>query len=207
MPNLPGSNSSATVLVAGASGIIGRQVLPELATRGYRTLGLTRSGKNARMIEQLGAMAAVCDIYDPPALEAIFEEYAPEIVIDLLTDLPDEADRVREYAEANNRMRTVGTDNLLGAATKGGARRIIAESVAWQLPGNGAIAVAHLEEAVLSAGGVVLRYGQLWGAQTYHMTRPTTGPTLRIDTAGRRTIQLIDAVSGIYELVDEPLTA
>ena len=193
--------------MAGASGVIGRRLLPELVAQGYRALGLTRSGDGARIIEMLGATAAVCNIYDAPALRAVFDEHAPEIVFDLLTDLPDSAERIGEYANANNRIRTLGTDNLLEAAVRVGAGRIIAESVAWNLPGNGALAVAHLEEAVLSAGGVVLRYGQLWGAATYHATRPSKGPTLHVDRTGRLTMQFIRAESGIYGLVDEPITA
>lgn len=190
--------------MAGASGVIGRRLLPELLAHGYRVLGLTRSRSNAQAIERLGAIAVACDVYDAPALGVAFDNYAPEIVVDLLTDLPDEADRVHEFADANNRMRTVGTDNLLEAAARAGTERVLAESVAWDLPGKGALAVEHLENAVLSAGGVVLRYGQLWGDGTYHRVRPSAGPTLAVEETGRLTMRFFGAESGIYELVDEP---
>lgn len=201
---MPNDESSPIVLVAGASGVIGRRFLPELVAHGYSVLGLTRSRSNAQVIERLGATALVCDVYDAPALGAAFENYAPGIVVDLLTDLPDEADRIPRFADANNRMRTIGTDNLLGAAERAGAERVIAESVAWELPGNGALAVEHLENAVLSARGVVLRYGQLWGEGTYHLVRPSAGPTLSVVEAGRLTMQFLGAEPGIYELVDQP---
>ena len=201
------NDSSPLVLVAGASGVIGRRLLPELIGRGYRVLGLTRSHRNVQLIERLGATAVVCDVYDAPALQAVFKNRAPEIVVDLLTDLPDEADLIAEFANANNSIRTLGTDNLLEAASRTGTKRIVAESVAWDLPGEGALAVEHLEKAVLSAGGIVLRYGQLWGDGTYHRVRPSAGPTLAVEEAGRLTMGYIGAESGIYELTDQPLRA
>lgn len=190
------------ILVAGASGVIGRRLLPELLARGYQVLGLTRSPANARAIEQLGANALVCDVYDAQALGAALDGYAPEIVFHLLTDLPDDLERIGDFASANNRMRTEGTDNLLGASARAGARRIIAESVAWDLAGPGARAVSHVEEAVLAMNGTVLRYGQLWGEGTFHRIRPKSGPTLEVELAGMRTVEHLDSPTGIYNLVD-----
>ena len=191
------------ILVAGASGVIGRRLLPELLGRGHQVLGLTRSPANARVIEQLGARALVCDVYDAPSLKAAFEEHAPEAVFHLLTDLPDNPERIGDFAAKNNRVRTEGTDNLLFACASAGVARIIAESVAWDLPGDGARAVAHLESAVLAMNGTVLRFGQLWGAGTFNRVKPMSGPTLEVELTGRLTVEFLDSPPGTYILADE----
>ena len=81
-----------------------------------------------------------------------------------MTDLPDDAAQISEHAGLNARIRTEGNQNLIEAARQSGSPKILAQSVAWQLPdGPDARAVAELERSVLAEGGVVLRYGQFYG--------------------------------------------
>jgi hypothetical protein len=78
-------------------------------------------------------------------------------VLNELTDLPDDASQISELADLNARLRTEGTRNLIEAARRSGSPKILAQSVAWQLPdGPDAQAVAELERSVLAEGGVVL---------------------------------------------------
>jgi hypothetical protein len=75
------------------------------------------------------------------------------------------------------------------------------QSVAWTIPGDGGAAVAEMEEMVLAAQGVVLRYGQFYGPGTYHPDEPPPPPHVDIDTAAVRTVELLDAATGIVTIV------
>src|SRR5262249_21492532 len=81
------------------------------------------------------------------------------------------------YRDRNDRMRGEGTRNLLAAAVAAGAARVIAQSISWELPSehHRAVTAGH-ERAVLQAGGVVIRYGQLWGPGTYYPAAPPNPP-------------------------------
>lgn len=80
---------------------------------------------------------------------------------------------------------------------------MIAQSVAWELPGEGGEAKRALEDAVLAAGGVVLRYGRLFGPGTYYETARPEPPAVSVEEAARRTAALLDAPSGIIEVVQQ----
>ena len=109
-----------------------------------------------------------------------------------LTDLPDDAAQIGELAELNARIRTEGTRNLIEAARRSGSPKILAQSVAWQLPdGPDAQAVAELERSVLAEGGVVLRYGQFYGPGTYNEQQPPEEPRVHIDRAAERTVEAL----------------
>ena len=100
-------------------------------------------------------------------------DFKPDVVLNELTDLPDDAAQISELADLNARIRTEGTRNLIEAARRSGSPKILAQSVAWQLPdGPDAQAVAELERSVLAEGGVVLRYGQFYGPGTYNEQQP-----------------------------------
>jgi len=82
--------------------------------------------------------------------------------------------------------------------------RIVAQSIAWTTdPGPGADAVAYLEDAVLRASGVVLRYGAFYGSGTYYPDELPAAPRVHIDTAAARTVESLDAPSGILTIVDD----
>ena len=189
------------IFLAGASGVIGTRLLPLLINAGHEVAGMTRSAGNAGQIEALGAQAVVCDVFDAPALAGVVAAFQPDLVIHQLTDLPDTADRIPEYAGRNNRIRTEGTRNLIAAAQAAGASRFLAQSIAWRPPGSGE-AVGEHERLVLGAGGVVVRYGQLYGPGTYYPGEPPSPPRIHVDDAARRTLPLLDAPSGIVVLSD-----
>jgi nucleoside-diphosphate-sugar epimerase len=127
------------VLVAGASGVLGRPLVPLLVQRGYVVAGLTRS--QGDLVRELGAEPIVCDVYDSATLQALVGAFGPEIVVHLLTDLPDELDELPDHLERNARIRREGTRNLLAAAP---GAHFIAESVNF----DAGPAVAELEELV-----------------------------------------------------------
>ena len=135
------------VFLAGATGVIGRRLVPLLRDAGYAVTGTTRSQERAAALEALGARAAVVDVFDARALLAAMNAAHPDIVIHQLTDLPDVLDPATQAAvlEANSRLRIDGTRNLINAAQMTGARRVIAQSIAFvYAPGHGEIGRAHV---------------------------------------------------------------
>ncbi len=190
------------IFLAGASGAIGLRLVPLLLAAGHEVAGLTRSRRKAATLRELGAEPVVADVYEAAALGAAVTAFGPELVMHQLTDLPDDAAEIAASRGANSRMRIEGTDNLLAAARAAGASRFLAQSVAWEIPGAGGKAVAHLERATLGFGGVVLRYGQFHGPGTYHEDEPPEPPRIQIDTAAARTVELLDARSGIVTIID-----
>jgi nucleoside-diphosphate-sugar epimerase len=190
------------IFVAGASGVIGIRLVPLLVAEGHEVAGMTRSARNASELERLGAVPVVCDVYDVAALRDAVVGFGPDGVMHQLTDLPDDAGKLRELSERNDRMRTEGTRNMVAAAQAAGAQHLYAQSIAWTLPPERAGTVEAHEQAILAAGGVVIRYGQLYGPGTYYETEQPPPPKIAVDEAARRTVELLDAPSGVFELVD-----
>lgn len=190
------------IFLAGATGVIGRRLVALLVADGHVVAGMTRSEGGAETLRGLGAEPVVCDVFDAERVRNAVIAFGPDLVMHQLTDLPDDATRVRELGGANARIRREGTRNLLAAADAAGVERVIAQSVAWTIAGDGAAAVAEMEEMVLAAGGVVLRYGRFYGTGTYHPAEPPAPPCVAIDTAAARTVGLLDAPSGIVTIVD-----
>jgi NAD(P)-dependent dehydrogenase (short-subunit alcohol dehydrogenase family) len=180
------------VFVAGATGVIGRRIVPLLLSAGHDVAGMTRTPAKAEMLRALGAEPVVCDVYDAEALLDAVTAFAPHVVVSELTDLPD--DETQIDTAANARMRIEGHRNLLAAA---GTAKLIVQSVAWRLDGEGAAAVDDLERSTLAAGGVVLRYGRFYGPGTYSESELPPAPRVQIDDAARRTVEALDAPSGV----------
>lgn len=182
------------VLVAGATGAIGRQLVPVLVAAGHEVHGMTRSGaRQEEMLRELGAVPVVADALDPDQVAEAVGSAAPEVIVHELTAIGALNMRRfdRDFAPTN-RLRTEGTDHLLSAGQAVGVRRFVAQSVA----GYGAYArtggpikteedpldpapvremsetlgaIRHLEEAVLGAHwteGIALRYGVFYGLGT-----------------------------------------
>ena len=190
------------VFVAGATGVIGIRLVPLLVAAGHVVAGMTRSPDKVGMLLGLGAEPVVCDVYDAERLRDMVVAFGPDAVVDELTDLPDDRSRIPEYKAPNSRIRREGTANLLAAARAAGASRFIAESVAWTLDRDGGEAVADLEQAVLGAGGVVIRYGHLYGAGTHFEDELPPPPRIHVDEAARRTVPALDAPSGVILAVE-----
>jgi nucleoside-diphosphate-sugar epimerase len=190
------------IFVAGATGVIGLRLLPLLIAEGHQVAGMTRSPSKASQIRALGAEPVVCDVYDRARLETAIVSFRPKAVVHELTDLPDDEALVSDDRAANARIRRDGTRNLLGAAEAAGAERFLAQSTAWTLPGEGGAARQELERSVLLAGGVVLRYGRFYGPGTYYESETPPPPRIHVDEAARRTVEALDAPSGVLEIVE-----
>ena len=191
------------VFVAGASGVIGMRLVPLLVAAGHVAAGMTRSAEKAPSLRALGAEPVVCDVYEAEALREAVVAFAPDVVRHELTDLPDDEQLIGELAAANVRMRREGTANLLAAAGAAGARRILAQSIAWDVDGERGAAKDELERSVLAAGGVVLRYGRFYGPGTYYVHDPPPPPRVHVDAAARRTVELLSAESGVVTISED----
>jgi nucleoside-diphosphate-sugar epimerase len=184
------TRSRMHVFLAGASGAIGRRLVPLLVGAGHRIVGTTRTERGAGTLRSLGVEPAVVDVLDAAALSQAVTAARPDIVIHQLTGLSAlKAGRVEEGVAENAHVRTVGTRNLVDAALAAGVRRMIAQSIAWvYAPGrvphvesdplnvaaDGTTpvtvqGVVALENAVLKSPPLepnVLRYGQLYAPGT-----------------------------------------
>lgn len=179
------------IFVAGASGVLGVRIVPLLVAGGHAVAAMTRTPAKAASLVDLGAQPVVCDVYDLGALRQAMGHFHPDLVLDELTDLADDPRRID--AAANARIRVEGTRNVLAAA---GAARVLSQSVAWPLRGDGQVAVEEHERLVRESGGVIIRYGQLYGPGTYHETAPESGPRIHIDEAARRTLEALGLPAG-----------
>jgi hypothetical protein len=189
------------VFVAGASGVLGIRLLPLLRQEGHVVAGMTRSPAKTPMLSSLGAEPVVCDVFDAARLEGVVTTFAPDVVLDQLTDLPDRVEGLADAAARNDRMRTEGTRNLIAAARAARAIRFLAQSIAWRPPGRGEVVEQH-EQQVLAIGGVIVRYGRLYGPGTYYETEPPPDPRIHIDEAAKATLPLLDLRSAVVTIAD-----
>ncbi|MEV4123635.1 NAD(P)H-binding protein [Nocardia sp. NPDC049707] len=190
------------IYLAGATGVIGIRLLPLLVEAGHEVAGMTRSVARADQVRAAGAEPVVCDVYDLDELTAAVVAFRPDLVMHQLTDLPDDVTLLPERAGANARIRSEGTRNLIAAAQAAGAKRFLAQSIAWELPaGRGAVIQEH-EAAVLDIGGVVVKYGQFYGPGTYYESELPGHPRVHVDDAAARTVSLVDAPSGVVVIAD-----
>ena len=171
------------ILLAGATGAVGRLLVPKLLDAGHEVVGLTRSSKRKGLILEMGAEAVVSDVFDRDAMKAVFSEVRPEVVIHQLTSLG-----ARDFSE-NTRIRVQGTRNLVDAALQAGVGKIIAQSISWAYePGVGVASeevpldvhapmprkttvdgVISLERTVTEVPRhVILRYGIFYGPGTWY---------------------------------------
>jgi uncharacterized protein YbjT (DUF2867 family) len=190
------------IFLAGATGVNGIRVLPLLIAEGHTVAGMTRLPQKANQLRALGADPVVCDVFDADALTEAVTAFEPQAVMHQLTDLPDHLDQLSEFAARNDRIRTEGTRNLLAAAMAAGARHFLAQSIAWRPPGRGESVDQH-ERQVLDAGGVVVRYGQLYGPGTFYEDRSPPHPRIRVDAAAQATPPLIQIPSGVVVLAED----
>ncbi len=120
------------IFLAGASGVIGRRLTPLLVAAGHGVTGTTRSAEKAGALRRSGAAPIVVDVFDRNVLRDAVVQARPEVVIHQLTDLPQLlAARSADTLDRNSRLRTEGTANLVAAAQAAGARRLIAQSIAF----------------------------------------------------------------------------
>jgi nucleoside-diphosphate-sugar epimerase len=195
------------ILVAGATGAIGRPLVGKLVQRGHEVTGMTRSESKRDLIQEMGAKAVVADALDPEAVAKAVAETEPEVVINQLTSIGEGMDlrKPDQFFGQTNRLRTEGTDHLLSASQAAGVRRYIAQSFApliYERAGSlvktendpvdsnppepmrqTSESVRYLEQAVTGAKdieGIVLRYGGFYGPGTSMDTDPEGEQTLAI---------------------------
>jgi nucleoside-diphosphate-sugar epimerase len=190
------------IFLAGATGVIGIRLVPLLVADAHTVAGMTRSREKIDQLRALGAEPVVCDVLDPRALIAEVTAFNPEAVLHQVTDLPDRVDELPAFSERNDRIRTEGTRNLVAAARAAGAGHFLAQSIAWRPPRRGGVVDEH-EHVVLEIGGVVVRYGQLYGPGTFYEDQLPPHPRIHVDDAARRTPPLILAPTGAVLLVDD----
>ena len=183
------------VFVAGATGALGRQLVPMLVAEGHEVVGMTRSASKQELLRSLGARPAVADALDPDAVAQAVASAEPEVIVHQLTALSGKMSirDVRhperfEGAIMTNRLRTEATDHLLAAGRAVGARRFVAQSFGAfrfartggpvqteadpldpDLPAPGLDAILYLEQAVTTiewGEGLALRYGGFYGPGT-----------------------------------------
>jgi uncharacterized protein YbjT (DUF2867 family) len=182
------------VFVAGATGAIGRPLVRQLLAAGHEVSGLTRDPAKAATLPN----PVVGDVFDAEWLRDAVASFTPDAVINELTDMPRDASEID--SSVNARIRTEGHRNLLAAA---GRAKFLAQSIAVPLKGAAAAALQELEQTTLAAGGVVLRYGIFWGPGTYGGdTAPEGVPRVHVEEAARRTVDALEAPSGVIVVTD-----
>jgi len=181
------------IFVAGATGAVGRRLVPRLVRAGHSVVGLTRTSAKAEFVRQLGAEPIVADALHESSIHAAVRAARPDVIVHELTDLTGASDlRKFDRAFANsNRLRTRGTDYLLAAARDVGVRRMVVQSFCgWPYARSGGQvkseddpldpnppqeqrrtldAIRYLENAVTTSAaptGVALRYGTFYGDDT-----------------------------------------
>ena len=210
------------VFFAGASGVIGRLLVPLLAEEGHEVVALTRTPAKAEALREAGGEPVVCDVLDADALRDAVVAAKPEAIVHQLTDLPQEMTPKAMAAglEKTNRVRTQGTANLLSAAREAGAKRVVAQSIAFAYAprasglydetdplwvdgptpgGEAAAAVAELERQVTNSEGlegIALRFGFWYGPGTAY-----AGDGHWAAEAERRRLPIVGDGSGVWSFV------
>ena len=206
------------VFLAGATGVIGSALVPQLLKAGHAVTAMTRSVLRAAQLEAVGADPVVCDVFDADGVRAAMADASPEAIIHQLSALPARLDWANPHLfDEHNRVRTEGTRILVDAALATGASRVVAQSIAFAYAPTGdrvkeedaalftdappplggvVAALVELEQLVTGTAGIdglVLRYGMLYGPGTCHDRRGSTAADI---IAGR--VPLVEGATGLY---------
>jgi nucleoside-diphosphate-sugar epimerase len=212
------------ILLAGATGALGKQLVPRLVADGHEVVGITRTESKLGMLRELGATGVVADVLDPDQVARVVAEAEPEVIIHQLTALNRNFD-VKHFDrtfEETNRLRTEATDHLLAAGRAVGVKRFIAQSyTSWPYARTGGAvkteddpldpnppaamrrsleAIRHVEDAVTGAvwtEGIVLRYGGFYGPGTA-MSREGGA---QLETIRKRKFPMVGDGGGIWSFV------
>jgi nucleoside-diphosphate-sugar epimerase len=229
------------VLMIGAGGAIGARLVPQLVANGHEVVATSRSEEKSGRLRALGAEPVVLDLLDRVAVLQAVGAARPDAVVHEATALAgmDDVKHFDRTFAATNRLRTEGTDNLLAAVRAVGGGHVVAQSYAgWPYARDGRpvkteqdpldpepvpamretlAAIRHLEDAVLAAGGTVLRYGGLYGSPDDVQLEPVRKRRLpmvgdgggvwsfvHLDDAAAATVLAVErGVPGIFNVVDD----
>jgi nucleoside-diphosphate-sugar epimerase len=229
------------VFVAGASGAIGTRLVPQLIERGHEVIGTSRSPGNAERVRALGAEPIALDLLDVRAVRKAVLEAKPDAIVHQATALADarfSKNLDRTFAQTN-RLRREGTDALLVATREAGVPRFVAQSFAniryarvggpvkteddpldptpIETMRETSAAMSYLDEAVLAAGGIALRYGSFYGAANDGLLEPVrkrqfpivgdgggVSSFINLDDAAAATVLALERDGpAIYNIVDD----
>jgi nucleoside-diphosphate-sugar epimerase len=211
------------VFIAGATGAIGKQLVPQLVAAGHEVTGMTRTSSKQEAIRAMGARPVVADALDPDQVAQAVAQAEPEVIVHELTAIPDEVDMRhldREFA-LTNRLRTEGTDHLLAAGRAVGIKRFVAQSfTGWPNARTGGPvkteedtldkappeavreildAILYLEKTVTAATwteGIALRYGAFYGPGT------SLAPDgVMIDAIRQRKFPVVGKGGGVWSFI------
>jgi nucleoside-diphosphate-sugar epimerase len=213
------------IFIAGATGVLGRRLVPLLTSRGHDVTGMTRTPSKRALLKELGARPVVADALAPEQVGQVISEALPDVVVHQLTSLSD-IGSIRNFERTfaqNARLRGEGTDILLSASRAAGAKRFVAQSWAGYLlarrggpvlteddpldsdpPATFRRVLAadrHLERAVVGASwteGVVLRYGGFYGPGTSISVRPPGGQS---ELVRKRQFPVVGDGAGIMSFI------
>jgi len=214
------------IFLAGATGVIGRRLVPLLVQRGHEVFGTTRSDAKVAALQRAGVKPVVVDAFDAPGIARAVAASEPDVVMLQLTDLSllDDPERGDEARARNARIRTEGGRNLVAAALAARARTFIAQSIAWvyapgpepysedapldrAATGTRAVTVGGviaLEDAVLGArglDGIVLRYGWFYGSGA--SAKAKGNPPLHVDAAASAAVLAMErGAPGVYNIAE-----
>lgn len=209
------------ILVAGATGAVGRPIVSRLVEAGHEVVGLVRDQSSASELQQAGAAAVVGDAMDAESVSHAVGQVEPEVVIDQLTALPRHytPEAMRQALDVTVKLRTVGGGNLQAAAERCGARKYVVQSGCYyyepgegladesvpfaqsapELVARGVEAFEAVERRVLGSAaltGVALRYGFFYGPGTWYWSDGDVGTSVR-----QGQIPIVGDGSGTYPFV------
>lgn len=212
------------VFVAGATGALGRHLVPMLVEKGHDVVGMTRTESKRELLASMGTRPVVADALDPEAVGRVVSEAEPEVIVHQLTAIPGAFNprRLKRDFALTNRLRTEGTDHLLSAGRAAGIRRFVAQSYfAGYARTGGAVkseedpldpnppaatrttveAIAYLERSVTAADwmeGVVLRYGGFYGPGTSFAVKP---PGEMVEGIRKRRFPIVGDGGGTWSFI------
>ncbi|MFJ6832928.1 NAD-dependent epimerase/dehydratase family protein [Streptomyces sp. NPDC091209] len=234
------------VFVAGGTGVLGQRLVPQLVARGHQVTATTTSATKLGVLQRLGADGVVMDGLDASSVGEAVAGARPDTIVHQMTAIsmahagkPDIKHPDRWFA-TTNRLRTEGTDHLLAAAGTTGVPRFVAQGYAsWNgireggwvkteedpldlMEGTaahaGMLAMRHVEEAALKAGGAVLRYGAFYGPgatdDQVELVRKRQFPLvgraaghsswIHLDDAASATVLAVEQrATGVFNIVDD----
>jgi nucleoside-diphosphate-sugar epimerase len=230
------------VFVAGGSGAIGQRLVPQLVARGHQVTATTSRQAKLGTLEELGAEAVVMDGLDEASVGEAVAAAKPDTVVHQMTAIAGKPDmkHMDRWFATTNRLRTEGTDHLLAAAEAAGVSHVVAQSFGsfngirtggWVKteeeplePMTGTVAeqqmaaIRHVEDVVVRAGGVALRYGGFYGPgeidvqleiirkRQFPLVGGGTGyfSWVHLDDAASATVLAVEQqAQGIYNIVDD----